>query len=250
MANEKAVEKVVAADGTVIHAVTPAGLKVFRKAVDARYIQTVDNLAYRDGTVKDALDELLYEPVKITSFTSSVGNVEKGVTVTDVVLKWALAGSPTTVTLNDEAQANDSTGKTLSKQTITANTTYTLKASDGKTNDTKSAYISFKNKRYWGVGKPANADAVDSAFVLALGGNELADKGSKSFTVTSDEGNFIFYAIPESWGDPRFFVGGFEGGFTLYKTFDFTNASGYTESYNVYKSNNADLGNTTVDTKY
>ena len=46
-----------------------------------------------------------------------------------------------------------------------------------------------------------------------------------------------------------FFVGGFEGGFALEKTFDYTNPSGYTEAYDVYKSTNAGLGSTKVDVK-
>ena len=59
----------------------------------------------------------------------------------------------------------------------------------------------------------------------------------------------IYYAFPASWGTPRFFVGGFEGGFALLKTFDHKNASGATISYAVWKSTNAGLGNTTVEVK-
>ena len=60
---------------------------------------------------------------------------------------------------------------------------------------------------------------------------------------------YIYYAIPHRLGTPVFFVGGFEGGFALEKTFDYQNPSGYTESYDVYKSTNAGLGSTTVTVK-
>jgi hypothetical protein len=41
-------------------------------------------------------------------------------------------------------------------------------------------------------------------------------------------------------------VGGFEGGFSKAATFDFTNASGYTESYDVWLSDEMNLGSTSV----
>ena len=50
-----------------------------------------------------------------------------------------------------------------------------------------------------------------------------------------------------AFGTPTFKVGGFEGGFNLVKTFDHTNASGATVSYDVWQSTNAGLGNTTVN---
>ena len=80
-------------------------------------------------------------------------------------------------------------------------------------------------------------------------GNELAWNRNKDFTVNAGAGQYIYYAIPAAWGTPTFFVGGFEGGFDLLSKFNFTNASGYTTSYNVYKSGNANLGQTTVNVK-
>ena len=82
-------------------------------------------------------------------------------------------------------------------------------------------------------------------------GLQKALTGSKSrdFTVNATEGQYIYYAIPTRFGTPAFFVGGFEGGFAKLKTFDFTNASGYKESYDVYRSDNASLGSTKVTVK-
>ena len=53
--------------------------------------------------------------------------------------------------------------------------------------------------------------------------------------------------VPTRFGVPKFTVGGFEGGFSLVATIDFTNSSNYTEPYNIYKSENSNLGNTTVN---
>ena len=256
MANE--ITKARAASGEQIAVLTvPEGLGIVVRENDKRYLRAdgalaADKISYGDGTVKDALDNLNYVPVSVKSFSNNVNVAENGATITDVTLNWSLGGVPTEVKIGDEAQAVGNTGsKVLTKQTITKNTSWTLTAKDAR-NKTVSANtgISFKNKKYWGVGKPANADAVDSAFILGLSGKAFADNARGDFSVNAADGNFIFFAVPASFGDsPAFFVGGFEGGFSLYKTFDFINASGATVSYNVFKSTNADLGNTTVTVK-
>lgn len=207
-----------------------------------------DAVAYGDSTVKDTLDKLLYVPVNITSFNNNVWSAENGSTVTDVKLTWSIAGVPTSVTLDGNAQALDSTGATLTKQTITKNTTWTLVAKDAKgATSTKTTSISFKNKVYSG---PAEEGTYDSAFVLALAKNSLADNMKGDYSMNVADGQHAFFAAPAAWGDsPSFWVGGFEGGFSKVATFDFTNASGYTTSYNVFESTNDGLGQITVTVK-
>jgi hypothetical protein len=87
---------------------------------------------------------------------------------------------------------------------------------------------------------------IDSAAVLGL---TRKLQGSKAITFTANAGatQRIAYAFPARYsGVPVFNVGGFEGGFSLASTFQFTNASGYTETYDVYLSDNVNLGSTTV----
>ncbi|WP_157796132.1 hypothetical protein [Thomasclavelia cocleata] len=55
--------------------------------------------------------------------------------------------------------------------------------------------------------------------------------------------------MPARYGAVNFNVGGFDGGFTKVATIEFTNASGYTENYDIYKSDNANLGTQTVTCK-
>ena len=69
---------------------------------------------------------------------------------------------------------------------------------------------------------------------------------AKTFTVNAGTGKHIYYIIPTRYGTPVFKVGGFEGGFAKLGTVNFTNASNYAENYDVYKSSNDNLGNTTV----
>lgn len=201
--------------------------------------------SYGYDTVGAALDSLLYKAIAINSFNNSVGNKERGQTVTAVTLSWSTNKTPTTLKLNNETIDAGLTSKTLTDLSITGNTTWTLVATDEKgASGSKSTSISFLDKRYWGVGT-ADAEGCDSAFILGLTG-ELATSRGKTFTSDAGSGQYIYYAYPASWGTPTFKVGGFEGGFTLLKTFDFTNASGATVSYVVYRSDNHSLGSTTV----
>ena len=59
--------------------------------------------------------------------------------------------------------------------------------------------------------------------------------------------NGIPNAFPTRLGTPVFKVGGVEGGFNKVSTIYFTNSYNYVEKYDIYKSTNAGLGNTTVD---
>lgn len=230
-------------------------MKAFKTKQDVfnegKFVQppvSADKVSYGDGTVKDAIDQLLYVPVNITSFSNNVNNVENGATVTDVKLSWNVAGTPNSIKLNNTDQALDSKGATLTGQSIKTNTTWTLTATDAKgAKSTKTTGIYFKNKRYWGAAADA---AIDSAFILALSGNGLADNLKGDYSMTVADNQHAYFAAPASWGDsPSFWVGGFEGGFSKTATLDFTNASGAVVSYNVFKSTNSGLGAITVTVK-
>ena len=79
------------------------------------------------------------------------------------------------------------------------------------------------------------------------GSSELSGSRARTKTVTAGAGQYIWFAYPARLGAATFKVGGFEGGFTLVDgSFSHTNASGYTEAYRVYRSDNAGLGATTV----
>lgn len=198
-----------------------------------------------DGTLSP------YTPMSVMSFTGGSDH-EIGETVDTVNLAWKLNKTPATLTLDGQeiVKGEDGqfpTSQPLTKQALKANKTYTLAVTDARgSKASKTTSVLFHYKRYWGVGGNP-ADSVDSTFLLALAGSELGDSKAKTFTVNAAAGQYIWYAIPHSFGTPTFKVGGFEGGFNLVKTFDHTNASGATVSYDVWQSTNAGLGNTTVN---
>ena len=104
--------------------------------------------------------------------------------------------------------------------------------------------INFQPKVYWGVA--AGKEAYTDEDLLGLSGNALASGKARTFTVNAGADQYILYAIPSSFGVPTFKVNGFEGGFVKANTFEHTNASGYSQNYDVWKSVNPNLGNTQV----
>lgn len=189
-------------------------------------------------------DEFNYEPITINTFSNNRGTVEMGSTVTDVTLTWDINKTPTELTLDGEPVTVTDESKQLTGQTITQNKTYTLIAKDEKdATSQKTTSITFLNGVYWGAKEAP--DTNDSAFILSLT-KGLQSSRSKTFTVDAAANQYIYYAVPSRYGEVSFNVGGFDGGFTKVQTLDFENASGYTESYDVYRSDNASLGNTTV----
>lgn len=196
-----------------------------------------------DGTIS------LYKAMGINSFTVSPSQAERGSTVADVTVAWSLSKTPKSLTLDDKAQDTASKGTTLSGVNLKADKTYTLKATDARNAvATRTADVAFRDKRHWWVAASLDAAGVTDQIINQATG-ELAAWYNKTFTLNAAAGQHIYYAFPASWGTPRFFVGGFEGGFALLKTFDHKNASGATISYAVWKSTNAGLGNTTVEVK-
>ena len=107
----------------------------------------------------------------------------------------------------------------------------------------KTTSITFYNGVYYGA--KAAPETYDSAFILSLSKELRADK-RPSFSANAGEGQYLYYCLPERMGACSFTVGGFTGGFSLVDTIEFTNASGFTERYRIYKSNNANLGDTSV----
>ena len=87
-------------------------------------------------------------------------------------------------------------------------------------------------------------------FILGLSGKEFCTGREKgAFSLTAGAGQYMFYCFPATYGTPTFNVGGFDGGFELAATIDFTNASGNTTSFVIWKSENANLGTQSIIVK-
>ena len=206
-------------------------------------------------TVADALDHLLYVTPAVKTFTSSpaFGDFEIGSTVSNPRLTWSfnktmtnqnLKVGGTTINLdNPEVREHQYTGD------ITSNTTFTISGNDNKLKScSRTGTFSFKHRRYWGVAEVP--EQYDSNFILGLASKEFCTARTKgAFSLNAGAGQYMFYCFPASYGTPTFNVGGFDGGFELAATIDFTNASGNTTSFVIWKSENANLGSQSIIVK-
>lgn len=220
----------------------------------------VDKTLSKSGTAADAkttgdrfsalesqIADILYTPINITSFTNNIGVVEIGSGVQSVTFNWSINKTPTTLMLGGTVLRNDLFSWTIGVNAgalLTSDTTYTLKAIDERNAEsTRTTKISFLNGVYYGV---ISDDVIINNDVIRGLTKKLQSIKDITFTETADEYEYIIYALPQSYGTPEFNVGGFDGGFSLHSTFDFTNSSGYTEPYCVWLSDNIGLGETTV----
>lgn len=200
---------------------------------------TSGDVVDRVEALEEGLANVLYKEISITSFTNNVNPAEIGSTVTAVTLSWSFNKTPTSLMLDGESVSPTLMITSLSGVSISDKKTFTLKATDERgATTTKTTSINFYNRIRYG----ASTSYTD----LDLSNGVLSNTKGRTFTVTAGEGQYIWYILPKRLGTCTFNAGGFDGGFTLFATETLTNASGYSEEYYIYKSDNAALGNTEV----
>ena len=215
-------------------------------SIDEGYTMTVWQTgdlitADRLNNIERALDSLLYKPITISGFNMPRTAAEFGEVLINIPLSWSYSKIPTYQRL-DGVDLDLDLRSFVIEDSIRSNRTFKIEASDGKTNISKTTSVSFYNGRYHGV---STDSYYDSNFVMKLT-KTLTNSRSNTFTVDCGPGQYIFFVMPIRFGTPTFSVGGFSGGFERVATLDFTNSFGYTEPYEVWKSENSGLGNTTV----
>lgn len=218
------------------------------KKLYAQQLNEMDEQIFKNAEETSKLSEdiadLKYIPIDITKLSNDVGTVEIGTVVNAVNLTWTLNKEPESQKLDGTAVDVSSRSKMLEDLAISTNKTFSLEVTDERdAKDNASTSISFVNGVYYGVCQAD--DECTSEAILALTRKLQSSKGI-TFTVNAGAEQHIVFAMPSRYGTPNFNVGGFDGGFAKVSTFEFTNASGYTESYDVWVSDNSGLGDTTV----
>lgn len=189
--------------------------------------------------IANKIDEIS-NPFNINSFTVSPSTAQKGSTI-NVTVKWSYNKDINSQTLNNATLDVTLREKTFSS--VNADVTYTLNAtSTNNISKAKSETVKFYNGIYYGK---SSSTTYDSALINSLT-KVLSDSKARTITVNAGTREYIYYCLPSRLGTPNFNVGGFDGGFDKVETVSFTNSDGYTENYDIYKSNNANLGNTTI----
>lgn len=200
---------------------------------------TFDNPTY--STVQAALDALLYVAPHINSFTNNIGTREKGSSVASVTLSWAFNKAMSNASLDQGVGTIDPASSSHAVTgPFTADTTWTLTADDGVNSTNASTSIAFRQKRYWGA---SSLDTLTDADILGLGGSEFATSFPKTVSYDCSGGKYPYLVYPAAWGSPSSVtVGGLAFSDFTVATQDFTNASGFTESYNVVRFNGVQTG--------
>ena len=177
-------------------------------------------------TLPDALNELnrdlKYIPIEILAFSNNIGVAEKGSTLNELTLKWQLNKDPETILMNGQVRADLKTLRslTLKDMALTADKTFMLQVTDEKRKTAqKNTSVVFQNGVYYGVSEIP--EEVNNTFILSLS-RSLQGSRTKTFSTTSTEDQYIWYAFPSRYGTPVFSVGGFDGGFTKAASISFT----------------------------
>lgn len=176
-------------------------------------------------------------PPTITSFNNSHPSVEIGATVNTTTLTWTLGGStPTTQSVNQGIGSVPIGTLTATDGTsYTVNRTYTLTVANTSGTTTANTTVSFLNKRYWG---PQALTSLTDLQIRALSSEFASTFVGFSKPVVCNS-QYIYFAFPSSFGTPIIYmpVGLQNTAWTLV-TRNFQNASGFTTSYDIYRSNN------------
>lgn len=203
--------------------------------IDSSDIKYTDSL-----TIQQALDQLLYVAPSITSFTGG-GTYEIGQTINTVNLSWNINKSVISQSINNGIGSIDPSLRTyvVSNANLTSNTTYTLTVNDGQQSASRSTSVNFRYRRYWGVNA---SQTITNEQILQLS-SEFATNRQQTRTFDCSGGKYFYLVIPTSFcSGISFKVGGLSFSDMNVQTIQFTNASGNTSSYNVYRPNNIQTG--------
>lgn len=247
-------EKKAAANGNKF--LDQEGLAYLITKNDARYVKQEKGKGLSSNDFSDEykkiVDDLNYTKIAVNSMTATNSSNEVGSTVTGTEVAWTLNKEPKTQKIKFSSEAEetlsvDARSKSYAGKSVTSNAVIKLTVTDERdASVSKQVTISFQPKVYWGV---SNKESLESADILSLASSALASSRTRTFSVNAGTGEYIYYTIPSSFGTPTFNVGGFDGGFVKVGTVNHRNASGYTQDYDVWKSVNAALGQTSVTVK-
>jgi hypothetical protein len=203
---------------------------------------TADNVTYGRNsftTVGAALDSLFYVYPSVTSFTNDVGTVETGSSVSSVNLAWAFNKTIVSQSINQGVGALPAAQRAATVSgPFVSSTTFTLTASDDHASSCNgNTTVSFMQKRYWGTNSAAS---LSDAQIRALS-SEFSSSRTQTRTI-SPSAEYIYFAYPASFGAASFTVNGLPNTDWTLVTRAFVNASGYSESYRIYRSNNVLTG--------
>ena len=192
------------------------------------------NEAYPNiNTLQEALDVALYQDLTI-SIKISPSVAELGDVLDTALLTWSYNKPNIEEQSIDDQIIDQSVRQITLEGPITNTLTKKISGYDGTKTVSGTATLNFYPGIYFGV-----RDIQPSMEIME---KLLLPSRSCRITVNADYSEYIWIALPVNYGNPTFTVGGFSGGFqniatTIYKA----------TTYNIWKSDNHSLGNTTIN---
>lgn len=198
--------------------------------------------AYVDAAVAELWAEIRYVAIDITSIRNSAGTVELGTVLESVEVSWGVNKMPVRQTLAG-ADVDVAARSAVVPGPFAETVTIALVVEDERgATDRATTTVSFLAGVYYGA-LVAGAE-ITSELILRL--NKKL-QGGRGLTFTADCGGLRpVYACPSRYGTPAFSIGGFAYDWTKVATLQFTNASGHTESYDVWQHGQDVSGSITV----
>ena len=195
------------------------------------------NDAVGSTNVEEALNKLIsdyyYVKPSINSFTATPngGIFEVGHVVSaPITFNWSYNKDITTQTLTGCTLADETVRTATYDTNITTNKTFTLSASDGKNNVSKSISYTFVYPYYTGV---STTDTLTETDIKALT-KKVETKGSKTINYTTSQ-SYMVFAYPSSYGAIKSIID--QNGFNVTDSFVRNTVTVNSVEYYVYCSN-------------
>lgn len=214
---------------------------------------SADSLAYTNDNfedienINDALNKLFSKvyyvnPSCSLSASPAGGTFEIGTVIEGVDFSWTVNKEITSQTLTDcTIELADRTASY--ENNISSNKSFTLRVSDGTNAATSSVSYSFQPKVYYGSAAVPNT--YDSAFCMGLTSSALKSSKAGTYALNVAANEYGFICMPKSFANIDTLiakVGGFDTEIPRVATVSHTNAKGYTQDYNIFKTANSNLG--------
>lgn len=228
-------------------ATTLGGLKNVSRladsAADGSILVKKEGIYQPEEGVLSQVELLMTKVFPFTLTFEGAGTFEKG-SAPDITLRWEYDRAVTTQTLNGEVLLPSLRTRTFEK--VSADTAYTLAATAGYLSVSQTVQALFRQKKYWGVSASASlTDVQIRAFETAWATRRQA---ATRFDCTG--GKYPYYILPASLADGiEFWVGGLTNTDWHKEVRAWINASGYTESYAIFRLNSIQTGVLNIEIK-
>lgn len=232
--------------------------------------QRITNLAApvnnSDAATREYVFGLFSRVAPTVSFTNSVNTVEIGSQIISVSLGWSISPTNTpvasqTLTASQGTTSGASATNTRSATAFipgpigfpnapfTNDTTWTLTVNDGTglpgATVTNSTSIAFRHYLSWGI---ASTTSLSNSQIQNLHTNTPAGAGrefrtgkGKSVSI-SGNGQYIYFAYPASFGAASFIVNNAPNTAWISNTVTYTNSSGNSSQFLIYRSTDVQFG--------